>query len=104
MIVAEIPTADVILDCDFLHSHRYTIEMGSTIDVLHVQARGLAISIAQDQTTREVSNLNVILQELLTIPPLSEIKGRGPTPDSAAYIETMGCSGETVQAVCCHGG
>ena len=81
VIVAETPTADVILGRDFLRSHRCTIEMGSTIDVLRLQARGLAISIAQDQTTWEVPNLNVILQEPLTIPPHSETEVIGYTLD-----------------------
>ena len=83
VIVAETPTADVILGRDFLRSHRCIIEMGSTIDVLRVQSRGLAIPIAQDQTTQEVPNLNLILQESLTIPPHSEIEVIGHTPDSA---------------------
>ena len=41
--VADTPTEDIILGCDFLPSHKCMIEMGSTIDVLHVQARGLGI-------------------------------------------------------------
>ena len=49
-------------------------DMGSTIDVLHVQARGLAVPIAQDQTTQEVPNLHVILQKSMTFPPRSEVE------------------------------
>ena len=63
VIVTETLMADVSLGRDFLQSHRCTIEMGSNIDAQCVQARQLAIPIAQDQSTQEVPNFNVILQE-----------------------------------------
>ena len=66
VIVADTPTADVILGHDFLLSQRCTIEMGSASDILHVQTRGQSVSIAQGQAPYDTSSLNVVLQDSAT--------------------------------------
>ena len=57
VIVADTPSADVILAHDFLRCQVCTIEMGSTSDVLHVKSNGQSFSIAQNQSTQCTSTL-----------------------------------------------
>lgn len=83
VIVADTPTADVILGRDFLRSQKCTIEMGGADDLLHVQARGQSVPITQPQTQPCTPSLNVVLLESLTVPPLSEVEVMGRTPDQA---------------------
>lgn len=82
-IVADTPTADVILGRDFLRSQRCTIEMGSSSDSLHLQARGKSISTTQSQVLPQTPALNVVLQQSVTVPPCSELEVMGRTPEGA---------------------
>lgn len=86
VVVADTPTADMILGRDFLHSQKCTIEMGDSDDTLHVRSRGHSISMARSQTPPRSSQpplLNVILQESVIVPPCSEMEVMGRTPDEA---------------------
>ena len=83
VIVADTPTANVILGRDFLHSQRCTIEMGTSNDTLHVQARGQSIPMARSQALLQQPTLNVVLQESVTVPPHREMEVIGRTPDEA---------------------
>ena len=77
VIVADTPAADVILGRDFLRSQKCTIEMGSTSDMLHIKIQGQRVAITQDlpdTVNPGTASHNVVLQELLTIPPHSEVK------------------------------
>lgn len=83
VIVADTPTADMILGRDFLRSQRCAIEMKDTDDVLHIQSRRQSVAIVQDRTAPGTSSLNVILQESVMVPPCSEVEVMGRTPDAA---------------------
>ena len=48
VMVAEIPTTDLILGRDFLHYYGCVIEMSETVDVLHMKSRGLKLPISKD--------------------------------------------------------
>lgn len=80
VVVADTPTADVILGRDFLRGQKCTIEMKESRDILHVQSRGQSVALAQDGT---VDSLNVILQESVVVPPCSEMEVMARTPDVA---------------------
>ena len=75
----------MILGRDFLRSQRCTFQMKNTDDLLHVQSHGQSVVIAQDQTARCTSSLNVILQESVMVPPCSEVEVMGRTPDAARH-------------------
>ena len=49
-IVADTPTADVILGRDFLRTQWCLSEMTKDVDTLHVQSRGQSISLTQNLT------------------------------------------------------
>ena len=87
VIVADTPTADMILGRDFLRDQKCTIRMGTSSDSLHVQAQGKSISTAQSQApptqTPTQAPLNVVLQQSVTVPPRSEMEVMGHTPDQA---------------------
>ena len=83
-IVADTPTADVILGRDFLRTQQCMIEMTKDGDVLHVQSRGQSISLAQDLTQPPIPRLNVVLQESVVVPPCSEMEVLCRTPDTAS--------------------
>ena len=83
-IVADTPTADVILGRDFLRTQQCLIEMTKDGDVLHVRSRGQSISIAQDLTQPPISGLNVVLQQFVVVPPGSEMEVLCCTPDTAS--------------------
>ena len=79
VIVADTPTADVILGRDFLHSQRCTIEMGGSNDVLQVQTRRESISITQERAALGATNHSVVLQESMTVPYRLAVKWAHPT-------------------------
>ena len=87
VIVADTPTADMILGRDFLRDQKCTIRMGTSSDSLHVQAQGKSISTAQSQApptqTPTPTPLSVVLQQSVTVPPRSEMEVMGHTPDQA---------------------
>ena len=83
VVVADTPTADVILGRDFLRSERCTIEMGSVSDTLHVKARGQSVAITHDPS-HTTPSLNVVMQESITVPPYSEVEVMGGIPAVAA--------------------
>ena len=85
VIVADTPTADVILGRDFLRAQQCTIKMTSSGDSLHVAARKQSIAMAQDQSPLPICKLDVVLQESVVVPPCSEMEVVGRTPDMAVH-------------------
>ena len=83
VIVADTPTADVILGRDFLRSQRCSIEMKDASDVLHVKSRGQSVAMAAEQTAHDTVSLNVILEESVVVPPYSEVEVPGRIPAAA---------------------
>ena len=83
VIVAETPTADLILGRDFLRSQKCTIEMGQAEDVLHVRGRNLKVPICKGQPTLVSPILRVTLQEMTKVPPFSEKEVIGNVPAAA---------------------
>ena len=67
MIVAEIPTPDLIIGRDFLRSQECTIEMGGKTSTLHVKSRGLHLPISNEYPPPLVANINVVLSEPMEV-------------------------------------
>ena len=82
-VVADTPTADVILGRDFLRRQNCTIEMKDSNDILHIKSRSQSIALVQSQSPCISANLNVVCQEAIVVPPCSEIEMMACTPDSA---------------------
>lgn len=55
VVVAETPTADLIIGRDFLHAYECTIEMSEGGDTLHVRSRGLKLPILKAQPEPSMS-------------------------------------------------
>ena len=82
-VVADTPTADVILGQDFLRRQNCTIEMKDSNDILHIKSRSQSIALVQSQSPCISATLNVVCQEAIVVPPCSEIEMMARTPDSA---------------------
>ena len=82
-VVADTPTADVILGRDFLRRQNCTIEMKDSNDILHIKSRSQSIALVQSQSPCISASLNVVCQEAIVVPPCSEIEMMARTPDSA---------------------
>lgn len=80
VVVAETPTADLILGRDFLHNQECTIKMCECNDVLHVRSRGLKLPITKEQTPSMSPSLSVVLQEPVKVPAYSEMEVTGADP------------------------
>ena len=83
VMVAEVPTTDLILGRDFLRYHGCVIEMGETVDVLHVKSRGLKLPISKDISLSRSPSLSVVLHEPVKVPPYSEMEVMGSVPAAA---------------------
>ena len=83
VMVAEIPTIDMIIGRDFLRNQECTIEMGKASDVLHVKSCGLKLPISKGQPSSVFPTLSVILQESVKVPPFSEMEVMGSVPAAA---------------------
>ena len=89
-MVADTPTADLILGRVFLQNHGCIIVMGTKandLDVLHVKSQGLKVPILKDPNPSLFPVLWVVLQEQVKVPPLSELEVMGRV--SATAINKM---------------
>lgn len=83
VMVAETPTADLILGRDFLRNQGCTIEMGEANDTLHVKSRDLRLPISKGQPSSVSPILKVTLQEAIKVPPSSEMEVMGSISEAA---------------------
>lgn len=77
------PGVDVILGRDFLRDHRCTIEMGETRDTLHFKDRSISFVLDGQEQSPQHTNVHVVLDTHLHVPPFSEVEVMACVPHSA---------------------
>ena len=75
---------DVIIGRDFLKDHHCIIEMGKAKDVLHLKEQGISIVLNSKEPEPLDTEVHVILDESLNVPPFSEIEVMATVSRSAA--------------------
>ena len=83
LMVAETPTADLILGRNFLRNQECVIEMGK-IDTLHVKSRALYLPISKDLSSSITPIMKVTVQEQVKVPPQSEMEVMGKVLPAAS--------------------
>ena len=101
VIVTENLTTDIVLGRDFLRDQQCTIKMGKKGDVLHLNDKGVAVTLNGDFPETELSCVGVIIDKTIQVPPQSIIEVMRRIPCSNYISHRPGQKHQNIDSLSC---